>query len=94
MEALQEFLSQLQFSLTWSQIIFSVGVMALGAIWGRFKWGALLAVGTLCYWSYTTNKPALMALASANIPMVVLTGALVTIMGFFLLYAWNAPSSR
>lgn len=93
MEALQDY-SQLHFSLALSQIIISAGILALGAIWGRFKMAAIISLSMVGYWSYTANQAALGQLVAANMPMVILTGSLALIMGFLLLYVWHSPSSR
>lgn len=94
MEALQGLANQLHFSLTTSQIIISLGILALGAIWGRLKAGALLSLGTFAYWSYIANEPVLSQMAVNNVHIIVLTGCLGMFLGFMLIYAWVAPSSR
>jgi len=94
MEALQGLAQQLQFSLTTSQIIISVGILALGAIWGRFKGGALLSLGTFSYWIYAANKAVLFQMALANISAIFMTLLFGLFLGFMLIYAWVAPSSR
>lgn len=94
MEALQGLANQLHFSLTTSQIIISIGILALGSIWGRLKTGALLSLGTFAYWSYIANEPVLLQMAFNNVHIVVLTGALGLFLGFMLIYAWATPSSR
>ena len=94
MEALQGLANQLHFSLTASQIIISIGILALGAIWGRLKISTLLSLGTVAYWGYAANKAVLFQMAASNVPMIVLTGFMGLFLGFMLIYAWAAPSSR
>ena len=94
MEELQGMVNQLHFSLTASQIIISVGILALGAIWGRLKAATLLSLGTVAYWVYATNESVLHQMVSSNGPVIALTGIVGIFMGFLLLYAWVAPSSR
>ena len=94
MEALQGLAQQLQFSLTTSQIIISVGILALAALWGRFREGALLSLGTFSYWVYAANKAVLFQMAAANAYVIVMTLVFGLFLGFLLLYAWAAPSSR
>ena len=93
MEALQALTNQLHFSLSMSQMIISIGILALGAIWGRVKMGMLLSLGTFAYWEYTANKAVLFQMALSNaygIFMIVFVGLFL---GFLLFYAWVSPSS-
>ena len=93
MEALQALTSQLHFSVSLSQMIISFGILALGAIWGRMKMGALLSIGTFSYWVFTANKAVLFQIAVSNIYGIVTTVVVGMIMGFFLFYTWVSPSS-
>ena len=93
MEALQALTSQLHFSLSLSQMIISFGILALGAIWGRMKMGALLSMGTFTYWVYAANEAVLFQMAVSNIYGIVTTVFVGMIMGFFLFYTWVSPSS-
>ncbi len=94
MEALQGLANQLHFSLTASQIIISIGILALGAIWGRLKISTLLSFGTVLYWGYAANESVLLQVAATNFHMTVLTGCLGLFLGFMLIYAWATQSSR
>ncbi len=94
MEVLQGLAQQLQFSLTTSQLIISFGFLALGAIWGRFKAGALLSLGFFAYWEYAANKTVLFQMAVANTYSIFMTMFFGLLLGFLLVYAWIVPSSR
>ncbi len=94
MEVLQGLAQQLQFSLTTSQIIISIGILALGSIWGRFKAGALLSLGFFAYWVYAANKAVLLQMAAANTYSIFMTMFFGLFLGFLLVYAWVVPSSR
>ncbi len=94
MEVLQGLAQQLQFSLTTSQLIISIGILALGAIWGRFKAGALLSLGFFAYWEYAANKTVLFQMAVANTYSIFMTMFIGLLLGFLLVYAWVVPSSR
>jgi len=94
MEVLQGSAHQLQFSLTTSQLIISFGFLALGAIWGRFKAGALLSLGFFAYWEYAANKTVLFQMAVANTYSIFMTMFFGLVLGFLLVYAWIVPSSR
>ena len=94
MEVSQGLAQQLQFSLTTSQIIISMGILALGAIWGRFKAGALLSLGFFTYWEYAANKAVLFQMASANTYGIFMTMFIGLFLGFLMVYAWVLPSSR
>ena len=93
MEALQALTSQLHFSLSMSQMIISVGILALGAIWGRMKVGVFLSLSTFTYWVYAANKAVLFQMAVANAYGMITTVFVGVIMGFLLFYTWVAPSS-
>ena len=94
MEVLQGLAQQLQFSMTTSQIIISIGILALGALWGRFKAGALLSLGFFAYWGYAANKAVLFQMAAANTYSIFMTMFLGLFLGFLMVYAWILPSSR
>ena len=94
MEVIQELARQLQFSPTASQIIISLGILALGFIWGRVKVGSLLSLGTLAYWGYTANETVLTQMAFANAFGIFATLLLGLVSGFLLVYAFVTPSSR
>lgn len=94
MEVLQGLAQQLHFSLTTNQLIISIGILALGAIWGRFKAGALLSLGSFAHWEYAANKTVLFEIAAANIYGIFMTIFFGLFLGFLLLYAWVLPSSR
>ncbi len=94
MEVLQGLAQQLQFSLTTSQVIISIGILALGSIWGRFKVGALLSLGCFAYWVYAANKAVLFQMAAANTYGIFMTMFFGLFLGFLLVYAWVVPSSR
>jgi hypothetical protein len=94
MEALQALTSQLHFSLSMSQMIISFGILALGAIWGRIKVGALLSLSTFAYWEYAANKAVLFQMAVANAYSIFLTILVSLFLGFMLVYTWVAPSSN
>ncbi len=94
MEVLQGLAQQLQFSLTTSQLIISIGILALGAIWGRFKAGALLSLGFFAYWEFAANKTVLFQMAVANTYSIFMTMFLGLFLGFLMVYVWILPSSR
>ena len=93
METLQTLISQLHFSLSVSQMIISLGIVALAAIWGRIRIGAFLSLGTFAYWEYTANKAVLFQLALANAYGLITTVFVAMVLGFLLFYSWVAPSS-
>ena len=70
-----------------SQMIISFGILALGAIWGRMKVGALLSLGTFAYWEYAANKAVLFQMAMANSYGIFMTMFLGLLLGFLLVYA-------
>ena len=94
MEAFQALASQFQFSLSASQMIISFGILALAAIWGRIRIGALLSLGTFVYWEYAANKTLLFQMAVSNAYGIFVTGVAALILGFLLIYAWALPSSK
>jgi len=94
MEVLQGLAQQLQFSLTTSQLIISIGILALGTIWGHFKAGALLSLGSFAYWEYAANKSVLFQMVAANTYSIFMTIFFGLLLGFLLVYAWVVPSSR
>lgn len=93
MEALQTLVSQLNFSISTSQMIISFGILALGAIWGRFKIGASLSLISFAYWEYSANKAVLFEIAVGNMYAIFMTLFVAMFLGFVLLYYWNSPSS-
>lgn len=94
MEVIQGLADQLQFSLTASQIIISIGILALGAIWGRLKAGLFVSLVTIGYWGYSANESVLAQMAFANTFSIFMTLFLGLFMGFLLIYAWVLPSSK
>lgn len=94
MDMLQSLASQLQLSLTTSQIIISVGLLALGAIWGRMKAGMFLSLGTVAFWGYSANEAILWQMAGANTYVIFMSLFIAMMMGFLLIYAWVSTSSR
>ncbi len=93
MESLQALASELQFSLSMSQMIISFGILALGAIWGRMKAGLFLSLGTFAYWGYAANKAVLFQMVMANGYGIFMTAFLGLFLGFLLFYNWVSPSS-
>jgi len=93
MEALQALASELQFSLSVSQMIISFGILAFGAIWGRMKAGVLISLGTFTYWVYAANKAVFFEMALNNAYGIFMTGFLGLLLGFLLFYNWASPSS-
>ena len=94
MEAMQALTNQLHFSLSLSQMIISFGILALGAIWGRFKAGAFLSLCTFAYWEYTANKTVLFQMAVVNTYGIFMTIFAGLFLGFVLVYAWVLPPSK
>ena len=94
MEAIQAMASQLHFSLSMSQMIISFGILALGAIWGRVKMGALISMGTLAYWEYAANKTILFEMAIVNTYGIFMTMFIGLFLGFVLVYALVLPPSK
>ena len=93
MEALQALASELQFSLSMSQMIISFGILAFGAIWGRMKAGVLISLGTFTYWVYAANKAVFFEMALANAYGLITTVFVAMFLGFMLFYSWASPSS-
>ena len=93
MEAIQALASELQFSLSMSQMIISLGIVALAAIWGRIKIGAILSLGTFTYWVYAANKAVFFEMALANAYGLITTVVVAIFLGFMLFYSWASPSS-
>jgi hypothetical protein len=93
METLQTLISQLHFSLSMSQMIISFGILALAAIWGRIKIGAVLSLSTFGYWLYAANKAVFFEMALANAYGLITTVFVAMFLGFLLFYSWVSPSS-
>ena len=94
MEALQALTTQLHFSLNTSQVIISLGILALAAIWGRMKVGLFLSLGTFAYWEYAANKTVLFQMAMVNTYGIFMTMFIGLLLGFVMVYAWVLPSSK
>lgn len=94
MEVIHGLADQLQFSLTASQIIISIGILALGTIWGRMKTGMFLSLATIAYWSYSANEAILWQMAGANAYGIFMSLFVAMFIGFLMVYVWVVPSSR
>ena len=93
METLQTLISQLHFSLSMSQMIISLGIVALAAIWGRIRIGAYISLGIFTYWVYAANKAVLFQMAMSNAYGIITTVFAGMFLGFLLFYSWVSPSS-
>jgi hypothetical protein len=93
METLQTLISQLHFSLSVSQMIISLGIVALAAIWGRIRIGAYISLGICAYWVYAANKAVFFEMALANAYGLITTVFVAMFLGFLLFYSWVSPSS-